>query len=138
MFLLKVFFILIVFVIILAETKALFQSILVIMRSSLASLLSLCSFSLVSLTYAHAQTDPAEAGEGAEQNYKIEGKVTPPDNPAPDWLSVTTVTLDGGKRRAFLRDDQSFVFQVEMSLNHWSRHVLCDLGLGSRKLSRRG
>jgi len=81
------------------------------MRSSLASLLSLCSFSLVSLTYAHAQTDPAEAGEGAEQNYKIEGKVTPPDNPAPDWLSVTTVTLDGGKRRAFLRDDQSFVFQ---------------------------
>jgi len=79
------------------------------MRSSLASLLSLCSFSLVSLTYAHAQSD-AEAGDNTE-NYKIEGKVTPPDNPAPDWLSVTTVTLDGGKRRAFLRDDQSFVFQ---------------------------
>lgn len=79
------------------------------MRSSLASLLSLCSFSLVSLTYAHAQND-AEAGDNTE-NYKIEGKVTPPDNPAPDWLSVTTVTLDGGKRRAFLRDDQSFVFQ---------------------------
>jgi len=79
------------------------------MRSSLASLLSLCSFSLVSLTHAHAQSD-AEAGDNTE-NYKIEGKVTPPDNPAPDWLSVTTVTLDGGKRRAFLRDDQSFVFQ---------------------------
>merc|ERR1712203_285447 len=43
--------------------------------------------------------------------YRIEGKVMPPDNPAPDWLSVTTVTLDGGKRRAFLRDDHSFVFQ---------------------------
>ena len=138
MFLLKVF-LLIVFVIILAETKAFFQSILTIMRSSLASLLSLCSFSLVSLTYAHAQSD-AEAGENTE-NYKIEGKVTPPDNPAPDWLSVTTVTLDGGKRRAFLRDDQSFVFQVEMSLIDFSRHVtyiLSDVGFVSWELSCRG
>ena len=128
-------------VILLAETKAFFQSkpsaILVTMRSSLASLLSLCSFSLVSLTHAHAQSDAGDAGDNTE-NYKIEGKVTPPDNPAPDWLSVTTVTLDGGKRRAFLRDDHSFVFQVEMSLNYCSRHVIWDAGLGSRKLSCRG
>ena len=82
------------------------------MWTSLAScLLSLSSFSLVSLT--HAQSDRAEeVTEGGAENYKIEGKVTPPDNPAPDWLSVTSVTLDGGKRRAFLRDDHSFVFQV--------------------------
>ena len=80
------------------------------MRTSKTSLLSLCSFTLMSLT--HAQSDTAEAGEGGE-SYKIEGKVTPPDNPAPDWLSITTVTLDGGKRRAFLRDDHSFVFQVD-------------------------
>ena len=87
-------------------------SILVRMWTSLAScLLSLCSFSLVSFT--HAQSSVAEeAGEGGAESYKIEGKVTPPDNPAPDWLSVTSVTLDGGKRRAFLRDDHSFVFQV--------------------------
>jgi len=77
------------------------------MWTSLAScLLSLSSFSLVSFTYAQE-----EAAEGGAENYKIEGKVTPPDNPAPDWLSVTSVTLDGGKRRAFLRDDHSFVFQ---------------------------
>ena len=82
------------------------------MRTSLAScLLSLSSFSLVSLT--HAQE---EVGEGGAESYKIEGKVTPPDNPAPDWLSVTSVTLDGGKRRAFLRDDHSFVFQVVITL----------------------
>merc|ERR1712037_848360 len=28
-----------------------------------------------------------------------------------NWLTVTTVTLDGGKRRAFLKEDNSFVFQ---------------------------
>ena len=88
------------------------------MRTSLASLLSLCSFSLVSLTYAHAQSDGASEAGDTTENYKIEGKVTPPDNPAPDWLSVTSVTLDGGKRRAFLRDDHSFVFQVCMSHSH--------------------
>merc|ERR1719333_1290010 len=44
-------------------------------------------------------------------SYKIEGKVTPPDVKPANWLTVTTVTLDGGKRRAFLREDNSFVFQ---------------------------
>ena len=90
------------------------------MRTSLASLLSLCSFSLVSLTYAHAQSDGASEAGDTTENYKIEGKVTPPDNPAPDWLSVTSVTLDGGKRRAFLRDDHSFVFQVCMTFRSLS------------------
>merc|ERR1719333_206268 len=44
-------------------------------------------------------------------SYKIEGKVTPPDVKPANWLTVTTVTLDGGKRRAFLKEDNSFVFQ---------------------------
>ena len=114
------------FVIFLAETKpSSILAILVIMRTSLASLLSLCSFSLVSLTHAHAQTDGASEAGDTTENYKIEGKVTPPDNPAPDWLSVTSVTLDGGKRRAFLRDDHSFVFQVchrSLSTQEYSRH----------------
>ena len=44
--------------------------------------------------------------------YKIEGKVVPPETPPPDWHSVTTVTIDGGKRRSFLKEDNSFVFQV--------------------------
>ena len=52
-----------------------------------------------------------EEGEGLVGSYKIEGKVTPPDVKPANWLTVTTVTLDGGKRRAFLKEDNSFVFQ---------------------------
>jgi len=43
--------------------------------------------------------------------YKIEGKVTPPDVKPPNWLSHSTVTIDGGRKRAFLKEDNSFVFQ---------------------------
>ena len=67
------------------------------------------SLTLTSLTQGESDT---ESGENSGEVYKIEGKVTPPDNPAPDWNSVTTVTVDGGLRRAFLREDNSFVFQV--------------------------
>ena len=63
------------------------------------------------LTYADKGDSDQESGDTGEV-YKIEGKVTPPDNPAPDWLSVTTVTIDGGARKAFLKEDNSFVFQV--------------------------
>jgi len=51
--------------------------------------------------------DDTQEGE----SYKIEGKVTPPDMKPNNWLSLTTVTIDGGKRRAFLKEDNSFVFQ---------------------------
>ena len=64
---------------------------------------------IVGYTVGHSDGDSDSA---TGETYKIEGKVTPPDNPPPDWLSVTTVSLDGGKRRAFLKDDNSFVFQV--------------------------
>jgi len=47
-----------------------------------------------------------------EPIYKIEGKVTPPDVKPPGWVSQTVVTIDGGKRRAFLKEDNSFVFQA--------------------------
>ena len=52
-----------------------------------------------------------EESEGLVGSYKIEGKVTPPDVKPANWLTVTTVTLDGGKRRAFLKEDNTFVFQ---------------------------
>lgn len=64
--------------------------------------------SLISLTFGDSEQESGDTGEV----YKIEGKVTPPDNPGPDWLSVTTVSIDGGARKAFLREDNSFVFQV--------------------------
>jgi len=67
-------------------------------------------FSILFLSFTHGQTDSDTEG-GSGETYKIEGKVIPPDNPPPDWLSITTVSVDGGKRRAFLREDNSFVIQ---------------------------
>jgi len=81
------------------------------MRFSVSNIV--CVFTVTQLSASiRGQSDSADGGsEAGADVYRIEGKVMPPDNPAPDWLSVTTVTLDGGKRRAFLRDDHSFVFQ---------------------------
>ena len=56
-----------------------------------------------------------EVGEG-EGSYKIEGKITPPDVRSHAWFTDVTIVIDGGKRRAFLRDDNSFVFQA--SIDH--------------------
>jgi len=59
------------------------------------------------MTRCEADVETGDPG----QIYKIEGKILPPDNIPPDWHSITTVTIDGGKRRAFLKEDNSFVFQ---------------------------
>ena len=61
---------------------------------------------------AVALVAPGLGEDEVEGGYKIEGKITPPDMQPANWLTVTTVTLDGGKRRAFLKEDGSFVFQV--------------------------
>ena len=67
-------------------------------------------FLLLSVSGSFCQSE-VESGDSS-QVYKIEGKIIPPENPPPDWHSVTTVTIDGGKRRSFLKEDNSFVFQV--------------------------
>merc|ERR1719166_823048 len=67
----------------------------------------LCLILTVSKSRGEAEPEAGDPG----QLYKIEGKIQPPDIPPPDWHSVTTVTIDGGKRRAFLKEDNSFVFQ---------------------------
>ena len=89
------------------------------MRFSVSNIL--CVFTVTQLSAStHGQSDSADGGsEAGADVYRIEGKVMPPDNPAPDWLSVTTVTLDGGKRRAFLRDDHSFVFQASFDMDEF-------------------
>jgi len=46
-----------------------------------------------------------------EDVYKIEGKITPPDMKSLSWMSDVTVLVDGGKRRAFLGEDNSFTIQ---------------------------
>ena len=86
------------------------------MRFSVSNIV--CVFTVTQLSASiRGQSDSADGGsEAGADVYRIEGKVMPPDNPAPDWLSVTTVTLDGGKRRAFLRDDHSFVFQASFDM----------------------
>ena len=52
-----------------------------------------------------------EVGDG-EGNYKIEGKLTPPDVKSLNWISDVSIILDGGKRRTFLNEDNSFSIQV--------------------------
>ena len=67
---------------------------------------------LTSILCTQGQTDSLESESGQTGLYKIEGKVTPPDVLPSGWYSKTTVTIDGGKRKAFLKEDNSFVFQV--------------------------
>jgi hypothetical protein len=50
-------------------------------------------------------------GGGGEGSYVIQGKLTPPDVSSLSWLSDTTVIVDGGRRRVFLKEDNSFVIQ---------------------------
>ena len=69
---------------------------------------------LSSILCTLGQTDTLEPEHGQTGMYKIEGKVTPPDQLPSNWLSKTSVTIDGGRRRAFLKEDNSFVFQVDL------------------------
>ena len=81
------------------------------MKFILVSLVFLLSSILCTL----GQTDNLEPDPAQTGLYKIEGKVTPPDQLPTDWLSRTSVTIDGGRRRAFLKEDNSFVLQVDYS-----------------------
>ena len=82
----------------------------------------LCLMLTVSMSRCDSEPEPSDPG----QVYKIEGKILPPDTPPPDWHSVTTVTIDGGERRSFLKEDNSFVFQVLFPRLVHHFHVLFD------------
>jgi hypothetical protein len=69
------------------------------------------SWWLVVLSLLAGVRGEEEVGEG-EGSYRIEGKITPPDVRSHTWFTEVTIVTDGGKRRAFLRDDNSFVFQA--------------------------
>ena len=88
---------------------------------------------LLSVSGSFSQSD-VETGD-TSQVCKIEGKVVPPENPPPDWHSVTTVTIDGGKRRSFLKEDNSFVFQVFSLRSQTDKFYHHFLGFDSRELS---
>jgi len=53
----------------------------------------------------------ASQEETQDTGHRIEGRVTPPDVRPSTWLTDTVIALDGGRRRTFLREDNSFVFQ---------------------------
>jgi len=40
--------------------------------------------------------------------FHIEGKITPPETKPKDWYWTTRILLDGGKRLAYLKEDNSF------------------------------
>jgi len=65
-------------------------------------------FAVITQTQASGEDETKTEGEGT---YTIQGKLTPPDIKSVSWLSDTTVLVDGGKRRVFLREDSSFVIQ---------------------------
>jgi len=44
-----------------------------------------------------------------QNSFQIEGKIAPPDPKPKDWYWATKIYLDGGKRMAFLKEDNSFV-----------------------------
>eukprot|EP00088_Acartia_fossae_P064574 TRINITY_DN794_c0_g1_i14.p1 TRINITY_DN794_c0_g1~~TRINITY_DN794_c0_g1_i14.p1 ORF type:complete len:240 (-),score=75.99 TRINITY_DN794_c0_g1_i14:259-945(-) len=69
----------------------------------------LASFTSLIMVHA-AEEDNKASGEG-EGSYSIQGKLTPPDLKSLSWLSDTTVIVDGGTRRVFLKEDNSFVIQ---------------------------
>ena len=45
----------------------------------------------------------------SSSNFQIEGKVAPPDSKPKDWYWTTKIYLEGGKRMAYLKEDNSFV-----------------------------
>ena len=45
----------------------------------------------------------------SSSNFQIEGKVAPPDLKPKDWYWTTKIYLEGGKRMAYLKEDNSFV-----------------------------
>ena len=45
----------------------------------------------------------------SSSRFQIEGKVAPPDFIPEDWYWTTKIYLEGGKRMAYLKEDNSFV-----------------------------
>merc|ERR1719189_2813617 len=62
----------------------------------------LCT-AVASVVLAETETDSAEVNL-----FQIEGKVAPPDPKPKDWYWMTKIYLDGGKRMAYLKEDNSF------------------------------
>jgi len=69
------------------------------------------SFHVLVLTGCMVGVLSEEDGGEGEGTYRIEGKVSPPDLRSLSWSSDVTVLVDGGRRRAFIAEDNSFSIQ---------------------------
>ncbi len=82
-------------------------------RSTMASLLpSLLVCLLVSASSSLASEDSADSSSSSPSLYSIHGKVYPPDNQLrhdPDWYWKTKVSVDGGRKVGFVKEDNTFV-----------------------------
>jgi len=72
------------------------------------------AFILVLMTYGlcslvSAASSDLELEVESSSNFQIEGKVAPPDFKPKDWYWTTKIYLEGGKRMAYLKEDNSFV-----------------------------
>jgi len=71
------------------------------------------AFILIHLTQAEDDITFASSGSSSDVNdlvfHQIEGKVTPPDPKPADWYWATRILVDGGKKLAFLKEDNTFV-----------------------------
>merc|ERR1739836_124913 len=74
--------------------------------SLLSILLNLCSIIYASSPAAEVEI---EQSVPSSLTFHIEGKITPPETKPKDWYWTTRILLDGGKRLAYLKEDNSFV-----------------------------
>jgi len=64
--------------------------------------------------YTNAEEDVTFSNSLTNDNvdlvfHQIEGKVTPPEPKPTDWYWATRILIDGGKKLAFLKEDNTFV-----------------------------
>jgi len=76
-------------------------------------ILIVSSFILPHFTQAEDDITFASSGSSSESSdlvfHQIEGKVTPPDPKPTDWYWATRILVDGGRKLAFLKEDNTFV-----------------------------
>ncbi|TRY62596.1 hypothetical protein TCAL_00484 [Tigriopus californicus] len=81
-----------------------------LVRGVLSCLALTCVF--WSLPTRASTNDAAEAsspnGESTSTFFRVEGKVVPPENKGTDFYWRTRIVVEGGKRVAFLKEDNSF------------------------------
>jgi hypothetical protein len=67
------------------------------------------AFILFFITYGLCLLVSTATEVESSSRFQIKGKVAPPDFKPKDWYWTTKIYLEGGKRMAYLREDNSFL-----------------------------